>query len=180
MRGQSKISDTSRTRSEGWSSDTVGLAISKNNCYLRHLMPEHKEPEKHALVALLGTVEIAHGKQWAGLIVRGVHRLGHAHALIAPKWLHTMNLAIEGAEKLSLQQAKHWQNDHNTETHESWFTPKVGWENETVLRYMKNTECPRKIAKWLILAPPGWDFCDSFSNRSWNVWVVNQPRIMPV
>ena len=29
------------------------------------------------------------------------------YALIVPKWLHTMNLAIEGAERPSLQQAKH-------------------------------------------------------------------------
>ena len=28
--------------------------------------------------------------------------------LIVPKWLYTMNLAIEGAENVSLQQDKHW------------------------------------------------------------------------
>ena len=34
---------------------------------------------------LVPQTKIAHGKQWAGLIVRGAHRLERAHALIAPK-----------------------------------------------------------------------------------------------
>ena len=62
----------------------------------------------HSLVLVTVDVDkscIAHGKQWVGLIVRGKCRF--KHALVAPKWLHTMNLAVEGTKIPSLQQAKH-------------------------------------------------------------------------
>ena len=47
------------------------------------------------------------------------------------------------------------------------------WKIEMVLQL----DVLKKIAKWLILAPAGWDLYNTFPRRSWACWVGNQPNI---
>ena len=97
--------------------------------------------------------------KWVGLIVQGTHSFGHA--LIIPRWLCTM----KRQSKVPKMAPYNWTNTDKTiltqqraEIKWSWFIPIKSRNSINIHRVQF---CLRTIAKWLLFAPSGWEFCDS-------------------
>ena len=117
-------------------------------------------------------------RSWAWLSVRGARSLEHAH--IVRKWLRSTNLTTKGAEKVSLPTGEAvikrlWHRNALYKMELIYAKTKIrSWGSVEI---HGEHWCLKKIAKWPVLASPGWDFYDSLSSRSWGFWIANQPRI---